>query len=456
MSAEQEVTARTSLFSPRYFWTTIGANALVFLGAFEALAVTTVMPTISRDLEGQALYSVAFSGALAASVIGMVASGQWSDRRGPAVPLVAATAVFIAGLLVSGLATDMGVFLVGRLLQGFGAGAINVALYVIVARLYPAVLHPRIFGMFAAAWVLPSMIGPPIAGLIADTFSWHWVFLGVGGLVVLAGGAVVPTLFQLRSLPNGVGTHPDAGRRGWVAIVLSVVVAAAVLAISLGGEAGGSYSWVIAAAALAIVVVSVRPLLPRGALLVRRGLAATVVLRGAAAATFFATEVYLPYLLTEQYGLASWLAGLILTVGAVSWALGSALQSRIGERMEHAAILRLGSAVLVVGVAVQFLTAWLELSPVVAAAGWFVAGGGMGLIYPRISTLVLGHSSERDQGFNSAALSIADSVGGATSIAFAGLMFAVGLGLGLNPFASALALTAAIAVLAVPVAFRAR
>ena len=456
MSAEQVVTARTSLFSPRYFWTTIGANALVFLGAFEALAVTTVMPTISQDLNGEALYSVAFSGALAASVIGMVASGQWSDRRGPAVPLVAATAVFIAGLLVSGLATEMEVFLVGRLLQGFGAGAINVALYVIVARLYPAVLHPRIFGMFAAAWVLPSMIGPPIAGLIADTFSWHWVFLGVSGLVVLAGGAVVPTLFQLRSLPNGAGAHPDAGRRGWVAIVLSVVVAAAVLAISLGGEDGEWYAWVIPAAALAIVVVAVRPLLPRGALLVRRGLPATVMLKGVAAATFFATEVYLPYLLTERYGLASWLAGLILTVGAVSWALGSALQSRIGERMEHAAVLRLGSMVLVVGVAVQFLTAWLELSPVVAAAGWFVAGGGMGLIYPRMGTLVLGHSTERDQGFNSAALSIADSVGGATAIAFAGLMFAVGLGLGVNPFASALALTAVIAVLAVPVAFRAR
>jgi hypothetical protein len=73
-----------------------------------------------------------------------------------------------------------------------------------------------------------------------------------------------------------------------------------------------------------------------------------------------------------------------------------------------------------------------------------------------MGTLVLAHSTERDQGFNSAALQIADSVGGATAIAFAGLTYGAGLALGLNEFASALALTAVIAVLAVPVAFRAR
>jgi len=200
----------------------------------------------------------------------------------------------------------------------------------------------------------------------------------------------------------------------------------------------------------------VRPLLPRGALLVRRGLPATVLLRGAVAAPFFATEVYLPYLLQEQYGLPAWLAGLILTVGAVSWATGSTLQGRFGERISHAGVVRLGATIVFVGIAVQLLTAALVLSPVVAAAGWLVAGGGMGLMFPRLSTLVLSLSDDTNQGFNSAAMTIADSSASATAIAFGGLVFtAFGAATG-GGFVAALALTTVLALLAVPVAARVR
>jgi MFS family permease len=440
-------TTPPGIFSPQFLWTTIGANALVFLGAFEALAVTTIMPIISLDLDGRALYAVAFSGTLASSVIGMVVAGRWADRRGPVRPLIVAIAVFLVGLMLSGVAWNMEVFITGRILQGLGTGAINVALYVMVARIYPAVLHPKIFGAFAAAWVVPSLIGPPVAGLVAENLSWHWVFLGVGALVLAASASIVPSLRELMR-HSTEPTAPSASR--WT-IAWAVVVAVGVLAISLAGE-----YWPVALVAFAVVIVAVRPLLPRGTLVVRRGLPATVLLRGAIAATFFATEVYLPYMLNAKYLLPPWASGLILTVGAVSWAGGSAVQGRIDERMSHATVARIGACLLAVGIATQFLTAFFTLSLFVAAAGWFVAGAGMGLLFPRISTLVLGYSTPRDQGFNSAAMSITDATGGATAIAFAGLLFtAFGADEG-SGFAAALALTAGIALLVLPVAFRVR
>jgi MFS family permease len=441
-----------NLLSPQYLWTTIGSITLIFLAAFEALAVTTIMPTISRELDGEALYSLAFSATLAAGVIGMVVAGGWADRVGPNRPLVTAMAVFVVGLALSGTAADMSVFIVGRFLQGLGSGAINVALYVVVARIYPPELHPRIFGAFAAAWVLPSLIGPPAAGVVADTIGWHWVFLGVGVLVLVAAVAIVPALRQLHAMPAPTERGPAAG---W-SILWSVVVAAGVLGISLGGERGGALAWPIAGAALVVVVIALRPLLPRRTLLAGAGLPATVLLRGAVAAAFFSTEVYLPYLLHDVYGLPTWLAGVILTVGAVSWAAGSAVQGRLGDRMSHSTTVRIGSSIVFAGIAVQLLTASLLLSPLVAASGWLLAGAGMGLVFPRISTLVLSHSTPRDQGFNSAAMTIADSAGGATSIAFAGLLFAAfGAATG-GGFVAALALTTALALAAVPIAFRVR
>jgi MFS family permease len=313
-------------------------------------------------------------------------------------------------------------------------------------------LHPRIFGAFAAAWVLPSLVGPPLAGVVADTIGWHWVFLGVGLLMVVAAGTIVPALRQLGSMPLLTQPSRGAGR----GVVWSVVVAGGVLGISVGGEGGGAFAWPIAAVALGVVVVAVRPLLPGGTLVARAGLPATVLLRGAVAAPFFGTEVYLPYMLHDVYGLSTSLSGVILTVGAVSWATGSAVQSRLGERMSHSTTVRVGAIFVFVGIAVQLVTAAVALSPVVAAAGWLLAGGGMGLTFPRISTVVLSRSTESDQGFNSAAMTIADSAGGATAVAFAGLLFtAFGAASG-GGFVGALALTAVLALAAVPVAFRVR
>ncbi|MBQ3358295.1 MAG: MFS transporter, partial [Microbacterium sp.] len=148
-----------SIWDRSRIWVTTGAIALIFLAAIEALAVTTVMPIVSEALDGGALYAVAFSGTLATGVIGMVAAGAWSDARGPRGALYVAVTLFLVGLLISGFAVTMHQFLVGRLVQGLGAGGQTVALYVVVARLYPPHLHGRIFAAFAAAWVVPSMIG---------------------------------------------------------------------------------------------------------------------------------------------------------------------------------------------------------------------------------------------------------------------------------------------------------
>jgi len=440
---------RLTLLSPELRWTTIGSIALIFLGAFESLAVTTIMPTVSRELDGVTLYSLAFSGTLAASIVGTVVAGGWADRRGPSRPLIIAMAVFVVGLILSGTAETMVVFIVGRFLQGLGSGGIIVALYVVVGRLYPAELHPKIFGAFAAAWVLPSLVGPPVAGLVADTTSWHWVFLGVGVLVFLAAAFIAPAIRQLA----GMVVEPAVTSKfGWTP-VWAIVVAIGVVGVSLGGQLHDVLAPVVIAVAFAVIIIALRPLVPRGTLRALRGLPSTVLLRGAFAAAFFATEVYLPLMLNERYGLSSSVSGLILTVGAVSWALGSEIQSRMGERMSHDSTVRIGAAVLLIGVATQLVTAFFVLSPIVAAAGWFFAGAGMGLVYPRISTLVLSYSTEGNQGFNSSAMSISDNVGGATTIAFAGLLFVSFAGSG---FVAAFVLTTVIAVLAVPLAFRVR
>ena len=114
-SSTAQQTEATGIWSSRYVWVTVGAVALIFLAAMQSLAVTTVMPIVSDDLDGDRLYAVAFAGILATSVIGMVAVGAWCDRGGVLAPLTTAVALFVAGLLIAGLAPTMPLLVVGRL-----------------------------------------------------------------------------------------------------------------------------------------------------------------------------------------------------------------------------------------------------------------------------------------------------------------------------------------------------
>ncbi|MFB0838054.1 MULTISPECIES: MFS transporter [unclassified Arthrobacter] len=453
----------TGIFRPPYLWVTIGTCALVFLAAFESLAVTTIMPLVSRELNGGSLYALAFAGPLATGVIGMVGAGNWSDRRGPAMPLYASVSLFVLGLLIAGSSVSMPMLVAGRLVQGLGGGALTVALYVLVARFFPGPLHPRIFAAFSAAWVVPSLVGPFAAGVVAQVFSWHWVFLGVVGLVIPALVMIVPVLRGLdepeeAGAPQGAGqpAHPvppwALGRLGWAALA-----ALAVLGLNLSAEVSipsfPAATALLASAAVVLALVAVRPLVPHGTLAARRGLPSVILARGLASASFFGAEVYLPYLLIDQYAFPPTLAGLTLTGGALAWAGAAAVQGRLGSKLPHQSAVQTGSLMVLAAVLLALATTALHWPAAIAIAGWVLAGGGMGLLYPRLSVMTLALSTKENEGFNSSAMSISDSLGGALSLATTGIVFAA-FTTAVQSFAGVFAFTAAIGVGAALVAPR--
>ncbi len=411
------VESPTGIWQSRFAWVTVGAVALIFLAAMQALAVTTVMPVVSVDLDGDALYAVAFAGTLATSVIGMVAVGGWCDRGGVLAPLTTAVVLFVIGLVVAGLATSMPVLVLGRLVQGLGTGGQTVALYVVVARVYPPALHGRVFAAFSAAWVVPSLIGPFLAGAVTEFLHWRWVFLGVAVLTVVAFAMVVA---RLRGLPLHTD-EPATGGVGW-RLACAVAVATGALALSLAGGLG-EYAWAVVAASALVIGFASRPLLPKGTLRAARGLPSVVLMRGLIAGALFGAEIYIPYLLIADYDFSPTWAGLGLTAAALAWAAAADVQGRFGDRLGNARITVIGTTLLVIATATATATAVIGLHPAVIIGGWAVAGGGMGLMYPRLTVLTLAYSTPQNQGFNSSALSISDSVGAATTIAAMGLVF---------------------------------
>lgn len=430
-------TAAATIWDRERLGITIGTVVLIFLAAIEALAVTTVMPVVADDLNGEDLFAVAFSATLATGVIGMVAVGAWSDRAGPRAPLYTAVALFAVGLLVSGFALDMHAFIVGRLIQGLGAGGQTVALYVVVARIYPPRLHGPVFAAYAAAWVVPSMVGPFLAGAVTEHLHWRWAFLGVA---ILTAAAFALVAVRLRGVSleadAGASLKADAGekrtaedqvvvRRGGVAVrmLLAVVVATGAVVVGLAADAPANIGGPVAAAAIAVIAFAMLPLLPKGTLRARRGLPSVILMRGLAAGAFFAAEAYVPRLLIDRFEFTPTVAGLALTLSALGWSGASAVQGRHGDRLGSARIVTISVLLLLIGTGSVLFVSSVMVDPWVVVIGWGFAGAGMGLLYPRLTVLTLAYSTTANEGFNSSALSISDSTGSAVLIAVAGLGF---------------------------------
>lgn len=396
---------------------TLGIISVVSMIAFEATAVNTAMPAAAEHLDGLSLYAYAFSGYFTTSLLAMVVSGQWCDRRGPLAPLFTGIAAFASGLLISGLAQQMWMFVAGRAVQGMGGGLVIVALYVAISRGYPERLRPAAMASLSSAWVVPAIVGPAVSGTVTEQLGWRWVFLGIPVLVVAPLLVMLPALRRLE--PAREDGRPAEPRRIWLALAVSV-------GAGLLQYAGQDLTWwalLPAAVGLGLLVPSVLRLLPVGTFRAARGLPAVVLLRGVAAGSFLGAESFVPLMLVTHRDLSVTLAGLSLTSGGLTWAFGSYLQSRPRLEPHRHALVGVGMLLMAAAIGVAGL-ALVESVPVYSVAvGWAIGGLGMGLTISSLSVLLLRLSPPRDAGQNSASLQVSDALGCIVLVGVSGVVF---------------------------------
>lgn len=415
-------TAPEGVLGRTYRALSIGIVSVVFLIAFEATAVGTAMPVAARELHGIPLYAFAFSAYFTTSLFAMVLSGQWADRRGPLAPLAAGISAFGAGLLLSGTAGTMWMFIAGRAVQGLGGGLVIVALYVVISRAYPEHLRPSILAAFAASWVIPSVVGPLAAGSVTEHLGWRWVFVGIPVLVVFPLVLALPAIRRMASGPADAAAPVEPYDRRRIALALGISLGAGLL--QYAGQERNWFSLLPAAAGVALLVPAIRGLLPPGTGRAARGLPAVVLLRGVAAGSFIAAESFVPLMLVTQRGLSPTLAGFSLAAGGLTWALGSYVQSR--PRLEpHREPLMVGGMVLVAAAIAAAPAVLIDGVPVwTVAVAWAFGCFGMGMVIASTSVLLLKLSAPEEAGANSAALQISDGLSNVLLLAAGGAAFA--------------------------------
>jgi MFS family permease len=407
--------AEISIWSRSYRMLTIGLILTVTGAAFEALAVATTLPATAKDLGGLTLYGWVFSAFMLSNVIGIIVAGGEADRQGLARPFIVGVALFVVGLLIGGLAPSMLVLISGRAVQGFGAGIISSTAYIVIGRGYPESTKPRMLAVISSAWVVPGLVGPALAGVIADHVGWRWVFLGLAPLPLIAACLAWPALRRF-------GQVSDAPR-DWQRIGLAVRMAIGVGLLMAGL---GSASLPIAAGliglGLALGLPAVRRLLPPGTLRAAPGLPATIAANGLLNVAFFGVDAFVPLALIAVRGQTATFAGMALTAATIGWTSGAWIQAHFAPSRNRRMLVGVGLVLTTLAIALSAVVLTTTISPLLGVVAWALAGLGVGLSFSTLTLVVLETASAGQEGRATSAVQLTNVLGVALGAGVGGVL----------------------------------
>jgi predicted MFS family arabinose efflux permease len=400
----------------------IGGGMIIH--AVSTFIVVTILPSVVRDIGGLRFFAWGTTLYVLASLLGGALCARLLARVGGRGTYRFALPVFALGTLVCALAPSMPVLLVGRLIQGFGAGTLSALSFTMVRTLFDEALWSRALSLTSAAWGVATMAGPAIGGVFAQYGAWRAAFWSVFVLV--------PFLLLLveRSLPRDLPRPAAPSTR--LALLNLCVLVGSVLAVSVGSTA----SWAVAnaaglAAALAGLMLFVR-LEARRRRLLPHGACNPSTALGAAYATMMmlivgvSTEIFVPYFLQVLHGMTPLHAGYLSALMSAGWsigAVGGSSQSIGGTR----ALLTAGPLLLAGMLAGMFLL--MPRSGVLGDGQLWVIGAlllgqglGIGSAWPHLCAKVFAFAPDAEKDLAATSITIVIMVANALGSALGGMV----------------------------------
>ena len=405
---------------------------LLLLAALDQTIVSTALPTIVADLGGLEHLSWVVTAYILASTVAAPLYGKMGDLYGRRRMVFISVTIFLAGSILCGLAQSMTTLILFRALQGLGGGGLFVLALSVVGDIIPPRQRGRIQGVFAAAFSVASVVGPLIGGWFVEAASWHWIFffnIPVGLLAIV--------IFAASFKPTGERTRRRIDWAG--AAALSAALAALTLATSLGGS---SYGWtspmILGLGALAALATAgfvwiesraAEPILP---LKLFRSNVFTVTsgLGFITGAAMLGAVTFLPVYLQIAQGVSPTMSGLLLiplTAGILTASLTAGRW--MGRTGRYARLPVIGLSLLTAGL--LLLTQLSADTALWLFAGMIaVAGLGLGLVFPVVTTAVQNAVPFSDLGSATAAGVMFRQIGGSLAVALFGTVFAARLAAG--------------------------
>lgn len=401
----------------------------MFAASISQTIVGPAMPRIVAELGGMDHYSWVATAAMLMSAVIVPIAGKLSDQYGRRPFFLGGLAIFMLGSLISGIADNFWILVLGRAIQGMGMGTIMPLSQTIIGDIIPARQRGKYQGLMGAVFGLTSVAGPLVGGVITDHLGWRWLFfaampVGIAAFVLVAAFLHPPhTPRQAKVDVAGMAS-------------LSIALVAILLATSWGGT---TYPWsspviiglYIGGALMLGVFVAVERRAEEPVLPLRLFRSSIFTLTNIAVFSFamlmFGAIIYIPVYAQGVLGVNATSSGLILMPLMVMFVLlgigTGQIVTRTGRYKEF-----MLTGIVLMGVGVALLTRLDHQSqPLQLSLAMMVLGTGMGMVSQQYVLVIQNAATRRDLGVATASTQFFRNVGSTVGVAVMGTVMNAGL-----------------------------
>ncbi len=350
-------------------------------------------------------------------------AGALGDRFGAKRVLCAGFVIFVAASMACGLAPDFAVLIAARAVQGAGAALLGSCSLALLNYTFTSPAdRARAIGQWAAGASAALSGGPVIGGILIATLGWRSIFfintpIGLAGLWLVWRYA--------KETPRAAGRGMDLA--GAVSAVIALAAFAA--AIIEAGSDGFTSPWVLGGLVVSALAVAVfirseartaQPMLPLS-LFRHRPFVAPVSVGFLVNVCFYGLIFLFSLLFQEQQGMSALRAGLAFAPMTAAILAANLLSGRVVAAVGRAGAILAGLAAMAIGCA-ALLRAGPGTGYPALVGQQILLGGGLGLLVPPMTGLLLSGVDRSRSGVAAGALTAFRQAGSLLGVAIFGAL----------------------------------
>jgi MFS family permease len=374
-----------------------------------------------HDIGGAAAFPWLFSVYLLVQAVSVPVYAKLADTIGRKPIMLIGIGLFLIGSVLCGFAWSMPALIAFRVVQGFGAGAVQPMAITIAGDIYTLQERAKVQGYLASVWGIASVVGPTLGGVFSQFATWRFIFFVNIPICIIAAWMIARAFHENIERKRHRVDYLGAS-------LITVSMSLIILAVLEGGVA---WAWdslpsvgafVLGGLLLvAFVLVERRaaePVLPTW-VFSRRLLLSTSLVGLGVGAVVVGLSAYVPTYLEGAIGAPPLVAGLALAALTLGWPLAASFSGRFYLRIGFKNTVLVGLVFAILG-SVSLATFADDPSVAIVAVSCFVIGLGMGLI--AVPSLVAAQSSVEwnQRGVVTGANLFSRSIGSAVGVAIFG------------------------------------
>lgn len=354
----------------------------------------------------------------------MLPATSWITRRiGRKRLLMTSILLFTAASMLCGLAINMPMLILARVLQGIGGGGMQPLAQSILLESFPPAQHGKAMAVYGTGIVVAPVIGPTLGGWITDSYSWRWIFyinLPVGVLALFLASIFVEDPPYLKTKFRGA---IDGLGFAFMALWLGTLQ----LVLDKGQEAdwfGANWiRWTAAVSVVALTAFIVRELkhgepIVQLRIFLNRNFAVGTLIAGLYGFVLYSATALLPLFLQTLLGYPALDSGLAVSPRGVGSMMSMVIAGLIANRIDNRFLLMFGF--LILGVSTFMLShVNLGIGMTAVILPNLLNGFASGFIFVPLTTITISRLRKQEIGNAAGIYNLVRNIGGSVGIATA-------------------------------------